>query len=305
MTERKIPKAKEIFQKELRQEHSQALLTPQQCADVLDACLERTYKQVRSNCLGDTVRIMACDTLFKEARESVSLLSTSLNTVVVPSVTQQAAPATDVIQLALLLAGALLAVLSCGGVKIFSVLLGSAAAVCVIAALLREARKQALEGAFIGIACKVLRKFKCKTKADELEKRYARPVQSMSQCAPALQLKTQNLEAACIRQMEIIDENLGLFSSENQAKDQDYTLLPLVRTLLAEQYADRKAVPASVQKETEQYLRANGLRTVDYDSAHGHLFDIQPMDETFTMFPAILDEKGQLLERGMAGVKEA
>lgn len=305
MAQRTILQAKEIFQKELKQQNSPALLTPQQCADVLDACLERTYKQVRNGCLGDTVRINACDTLFKEARESVNLLSASLNAAVVPSVTQQAAPATDVIQLALLMAGALLAVLSCGSVKIFSVLLGAAAAVCVIAALLREARRQALDGALIGMACKALRKFKRKKAAEELEKRYAKPAQTVLQSAPALQLKVADLAAACIRQMKIIDENLGLFSSEGQAKDQNHTLLPLVRTLLAEQYADRKAVPASVQKETEQYLRANGLRTVDYDSAHGHLFVIQSMDETFTMYPAILDEKGKLLERGMAGVKEA
>ncbi len=305
MTQRTIPQAKKIFQEELKQENSQALLTPKQCADMLDACLECTYKQVRSGCLGDTVRMMACDTLFKEARESVSLLSTSLNAVIVPSVTQQAAPAMDVIQLVLLFAGALLAVLSCGSVKIFSVLLSAAAAVCVIAALLREARRQALEGALIGITCKLLRKLKCRKGAAALEKRYAKPAPSVPQSAPVLQVRAEELEAACIRQMEIIDQNLGLFSSASQAKDQDRALLPLVCTLLQEQYADRDALPATVQKATEQYLRANGLRTVDYDSSHSHLFDIQPMDETFTMFPAILDEKGQLLERGMAGVKEA
>lgn len=107
-----------------------------------------------------------------------------------------------------------------------------------------------------------------------------------------------------MRQMDVIDSNLMLFKVQAVTKDDDGTLLSLVRTMIQEKYVNDDAYPEAVAVELQQYLDDNGLTLLDYAPEHAQHFQTQPMDETFTIFPAILDKNGHRIEYGMAGVQE-
>ena len=57
-------------------------------------------------------------------------------------------------------------------------------------------------------------------------------------------------------------------------------------------------------EDWKRYLDINGIQLMDYSEDTAHLFQTQPMDETFTIFPAVIKD-GNLEEYGRAGVKEA
>ena len=59
-----------------------------------------------------------------------------------------------------------------------------------------------------------------------------------------LDMNAAALEEECLRQMDVIDSNLGLFHDPAQQKDDNGSLLPLVRMILQEKYACEGTFPA-------------------------------------------------------------
>lgn len=309
MTKEALPNARTILSEELKLAHWHDLTDPQKIFEVLDSCMDRTYKQVRSACWGNKVRTIACDVLFKEAQTSVALARSSMEALTVSRVSatekdgRENSP--DWIQPILLLLGTVLVMVSSiHGLNIFRILLGVLAALCILVALLREIQRLLSGGIgvkILNIATKLLKKsklLKLIQKGVDLKPKQSAAVKFV------LDMNAAALEEECLRQMDVIDSNLGLFHDPVQQKDDTGTLLPLVRTILQEKYACEDAFPESVEAELAQYLHANDLHAVDYDEQHASFFQTQPMDETFTIFPAIVDGKGCVIEHGIAGVRE-
>lgn len=310
MMQNYFPNACTILSGELKAARWHNLTDPEKIFDVLDSCMDSTYKQVRSACWGDKVRTMACDVLFREAQVSIDLARSSLDAM---TVTVSPAPQasvrekkTDWVQPILLLLGAVLVLLGSVGFNMIRTLLGVLAAMCILSALMREMQKLMQNGAgmkLVRMAAKLLKKEKLLQWAEKLFPAHD-PKPQTNQTALSIELDAAELEAACLQQMNVIDSNLALFFNPVQQKDDGGNLLPLARTILQEKYASPDALPESIEMEVEQYLRANDLRAIEYDPQHAAMFQTQPMDETFTIFPAIVDGNGCLIEYGVAGVQE-
>lgn len=308
MTHDTMPSAHVILAEELKLAGFHNLTEPRAICDAMEACIERTYKQVRSACWGNRMRTIACDVLFREAQQSAAALRAALEgvTVNLPAPENCGARKADWLQPVLLLAGAALGLLgSVRSFNVISILLGVGAALCILAALLRELQRAFADGAGIKLARIIARRLKLSKLLAFAEKHAAAQHASPAEAAqPSLALDAAALGTSLLQQMDVIDENLGLFRDEAQPADQSGALLPLMRAILQERCADPQSIPEPIAVELEQYMRANGLRAVEYDAAHASLFQTQPMDETFTIFPAILDGKGNIIEHGIAGVQE-
>lgn len=322
--EQKIISAKAAFDDELTLSKWHHIKDPQQSIKVLVECLERTHKRVRSACWGDRMRLAACDALFREAQAGVMLTQEALHSigatvstapVAVEAPEPKQAESADWIQLTLLTLSSVFALISfVKSEYLTNILLGVAAVLCILMALLREGRSIHWEGPLAHIA-KWLSRFALWKRLGEMCKRLLpakKPLPSPAvRTAPPKQtvqvsvhLDAEKIKAACLHQMEVIDSNLMLFSEPSSAQDTKGSLLSLVRTMIQEQYVTPNAYPGAVSDELQRYLQDNGLILVDYSPEQAHLFQTQPMDETFTIFPAILDRDGRLMEYGMAGVQE-
>lgn len=309
MTKDAFPNARDILYEELKRARWHDLTDPQKIFEALDSCMDRTYQQVRGACWGNRVRTIACDVLFKEARTGVALARASMEALTVSRVSAAEGAggekAQDWVQPILLLLGAALALASgLYGLNIFRTLLGVLAALCILAALMRELHRL-MRG---GIAAKLL------YRAAGLfgKTKWLKPIRKDIDMTPkradkaefVLELNTAALEKACLEQMEVIDANLELFRDPAAQQDDRGTLLPLARTLLQAKYARGAAFPKSVEAELARHLHDNDLHLLEYDKQHASLFQTQPMDETFTIFPAVVDGKGRVVEQGIAGVCE-
>lgn len=294
---------------------------PQQSFKVLFECLERTHKRVRSACWGDRMRLAACDALFREAQAGVLLAQESLAavraTVHMEAEEAQTPPAaesgTDWVQIILLAISAVLALISfVKTVLITNIILGVLAVLCILMALLREGRNIQWNAFLLKLLSPLVKRLHCQW--------LAKPFTVLAQEKPAakqfvaaapnaatsvsIEIKHDQLKDVCMRQMDVIDSNLMLFKVQAVTKDDDGTLLSLVRTMIQEKYVNDDAYPEAVAVELQQYLDDNGLTLLDYAPEHAQHFQTQPMDETFTIFPAILDKNGHRIEYGMAGVQE-
>jgi len=302
-----FPSAREILSEELKSAGWHEQTEPSKLFDTLDACMERTYEQVRSACWGNKMRTMVCDVLFREAQTSVDLARASVESLSISRVSTQGKRENrpDWIQPTLLLLGAVLGLLgSIHGINFLRIFLGILGAMCVLGALIREFQRLLHSG----IALKLLQAMaKLLKKAKWLKlllKRIDAKPRQEAQSEMMVEMNAEALEEICLRQMDVIDSNLGLFHDPAQQKDQGGMLLPLAQILLQEKYARGDVFPEAVEAELMQYLRANSLRIVDYDAQHASFFQTQPMEETFTIYPAILDGEGRVVEYGVAGVRE-
>lgn len=301
-----LPNARAILSEELEYAHWYDLTEPQKIFDTLEACMDCTYKKVRSACWGDHTRTIACDVLFKEAQISVALARTSMEAMCLarnPEI-EKKEKATDWIQPVLLIAAAVLVLIGCiHGLNLLQIFLGAMGALCVLAALMREIRRLMRSSGMAETLLHLAQKlFKKKKWLKWLEKHAASKQPAEEKYT--LTMNAVALKDDCLRQMDVIDSNLCLFHDAVQPKDDDGTLMPLVRSLLQEKYASVEPFPESLDVELTQYLHDKDLHPVEYDEQHAYLFQTQPMDETFTIFPAILDGEGCMIEPGVAGVKE-
>ncbi len=319
-----MPKAQDVLRAELAKSGVHKLEDPAQVADALNACLEAAYQQLRSACAGDQTRTRACDTLFREAKEGLNLARAAAAAVQAEvdetaSLPETAEEQVDWIQPLLLLAAALLALAgSVRGLNVLSVLnllnllptlMGLLAVLCILAALMREAAWMFGSGK---LAALLLRLAKKKRKLQWLAKAAGliKKAPAKGPAAPAVKMAVTKtidpaaLTEALMKQMAVIDSNLPLFSDPVQQADAGQELLPMVRAMLQEKYAARCTYPEAVEVQLQQYLAANGLICVEYAEEQAHLFQTQPMAETFTIYPAIIDREGRIVEQGFAGVKE-
>ena len=300
-----LPNARTILAEELKHAQWQDLTDPQRIFEVLDSCMDRTYKQIRSACWGNKVRTIACDVLFKEAQMSVVFARSSMEALTV-SETEKAGRenSLDWIQPLLLLLGTALVLASSVHVlNIFRIITGVLASLCVGIALLREIQRLLSSDICAKILNMAARLFKKSKLLKLIQKNVDLKLKQSTEVKFVLDMNAAALEEECLRQMDVIDSNLGLFHDPAQQKDDNGSLLPLVRMILQEKYACEGTFPESVEAELERYLYANDLHAIDYDEQHASFFQTQPMDETFTIFPALLNGKGYVIERGIAGVR--
>lgn len=310
MNKHELPRARVLLEESLAQEKWEKLTEPKAILRVLDGCVEETHMGVRSACYGNHVRTMACDALFKEAKAGIALSCRAQEALCVSSAAPAAVPAqeekVDFVQLILLLVGAVLALWGCvGGLNILKTIVGLVGAVCIIGALLREAQR-CLTGKCIlkvvGFAAKLFRKEKW---LKAVEKWAGKPAakQNVPQEAPLyFRLDAAELKEACLHQMDIIDANLPLFDDPEKPQGDDGSLAALAELLLQEKYDG--GISEELAEMLDQYMRARKLQVVEYSPEHAKLFHTQPMDETFTISPAILDENGKIISYGVAGVRE-
>jgi len=307
-----FPKAKDILDKELRLSGWHSLTNPTDIFDTLEICVNNTYKHIRSACWGDNVRTMACDALFKEAQAGIRAARKGIESVSFSAVNNtEKAPAkskTDWFQPVLLVISAILVLWCCiRSRKLLSIAIGVFAVIVIISALMREIQRFIQSGGPMKIVRFLASMFR-------LEKLLARAENALSKMAEAdpkpeaapmrTKMDIMHLEKECMKQMDIIDSNLVLFNDPVVVSSDEAALSSLVRILIQEKYTGSDSLPDSVKTVLAQHLQAHGLKVVEYSAESAHLFQTQPMDETFTIFPAILDKDGSVIEYGLAGVCE-
>lgn len=334
-----ILSAKKTLDEELSLAQWASIQDPKKSLPVLYDCVDRTHKRVRSACWGDKVRLNACDALFKQAQAGISLAQDALDTINATVNLPHQPPARDGAdwpQIILLILSAVLGLICfVRSAFIINILLGVAAVLCMLLALLRECRKILWQGMAINLLTKAARLLRWKWLGRQIEKLIRKCGETEAAAAvPQLTatvtvtMNTQDVYAACMDQMEIIDSNLPLFTTPDVSSDEKGALLSLVYTMIQEQYASEgiypehmpaevldylktnalqyvraEMYPATVTTALQKYLQENNLTLVDYSPEHEQLFQTQTMDETFTIMPAIL-KNGHLLEYGAAGVQE-
>lgn len=290
--------------------------------------MENTRRIAANQCYGNQTRIDACNALFREAQAGVDLalqtLTSTQLTYVQPQqpVQQPAQQETEGdtsektapwLQLALLVGGFACCFLTTRKdlLLVLAILLLGVATVLQAKHLLetvdipgilkfvakiipnKHVRK------WVGNAIAKNESKKKNTKAANIPATPSAPAGQIQQ-----QLDVQAIENACLAQLTLIEQNLPVFLPPVVQKDDSEELWSLVRTMLQQRYVDHAVYPQDVEEEIERYLDTNGIQLVDYSEDTAHLFQTQPMDETFTMFPAVVKD-GNLAEYGRAGVKEA
>lgn len=136
-----LPNARLILSEELKSAHWHVLTDPQKVFDMLDSCIDRTYKRMRSACWGDKIRTVVCDVMFKEVQASVALARSSMEALSVLHAfdTEKKEKETDWLQPILLLAAAALVLIGgVYGINLLRVLLSTLGALCVLLAFMRE-----------------------------------------------------------------------------------------------------------------------------------------------------------------------
>lgn len=315
-----LPSARDILLKELETANWRQIDTPQKVLHTVHNCMENVRIQMVSACWGNKARTDACNTLFREAQAGVALAIDSiaavraeqLEDISFPMQTEKSASSSkDYVQFVLLVAGAICIML--GGsfsLSIRKMIFGAMGSLFVIVALMREARRTLDIDTIRFLLKKVIRNKRMQKFADDIA------VDHLNDSATDLSHKAvrtlkvrafidhDSIEAACIEQMEIIDANLLLFTDDSQKVDDDGRMWPLVRILLQEKYAADHTLPPTVEAEMNRYIRNNDLTLLEYTAENAGHFQTQQMDETFTIFPAVLDKNGRIVEYGVAGVKE-
>ena len=272
--------------------------------------MENTRVLAASSCFGNQPRIDASNAMFQVAKAGVEQTLQTVESM------QLTAPQTaggsdeskpDWVQAALLL-GAFLCCAFAFTAKlgILRSLLTILAAVMAGTALVREAgrliRLLDLSGA-VKLFAKTIRWKKLRTwlekQADGLRKKQ----QPAAALPPQVRLDADAVGNACLAQMQLIGENLPLFNEveQNVIQPGGEELWPLVRTMVQRKYSEKAVYPEIVEDELNTFLAENKIQLVDYSPENAHFFTTQTMDETFTIFPAILRD-GRMMEHGRAGV---
>lgn len=310
MDKYELPLARTLLAEALKQEKWYGLTDPKMVLSVLDSCVEKTHKSVRGACWGNHVRTMACDALFREAKAGIAMNRRYQEILCVSEPVSAANAAAnekaDFVQPILLLVGAVFALWgSIGGMNIIKTLIGIAGGVCIIGALLREMQRCIADKFVMGLirfGAKLFRKEKWLQRAEKWINKSAAKQETPRSAPPRFRLDPAVLEEVCLRQMDIIDENLAFFNDPEEVGNDDEALMPLAELLLQEKYDG--GISMELAEMLDQYLRARKLQVLEYDAEHAGLFHTQPMDETFTISPAILDENGKIISYGVAGVRE-
>lgn len=309
---KQLSNIQQIFLQECQANNCMKETDPEKLFGGVREAMEQTRAKVSSQCFGNKNRIDACNALFREAQTGVELAKETLIlttfTQEVPGKPEGAEPQDvkkpEYLSLALLLAG-----FCCCFFALKFQLLLPVALLAIGVALVLEGKKllenmdfsSAVKLAMKLIPNKKLRKWAEKVAAGTPQEENAK------EPAPTGEIRmTMDADAilkACLSQLAVIEQNLPIFQPPVIQKDQNEELWSLVRTLLQEKYAAHTVFPPAVENELEMYLEANEVELIDYSEDTAHLFHTQAMNETFTMFPAVI-RSGQLEEYGLAGVKE-
>ncbi len=284
--------------------------TEQQLDGMCDA-LENARKVVASRCYGDQTCIDASNALFQQVRAGLDTTRKALATL---TLTRQASQEAQQKQspwvLPALLAGAAVCcILSVsfrlGFLKSFMAVL---AAVLVAFALLKALLDiwhlvdlPALVRKVAGIIpVKKLRKW-----VEKWAGTLPGPAAVEKPGTAAMALDTAAMEDSLTAQLMLIEQNLPMFTEQPQTvvHPGGDELWPLVRTMLQTKYTAGAVFPERVEEELESFLAGNGMSLVEYSAENAQLFTTQTMDETFTIFPAVLKD-GKVLERGRAAVAQ-
>lgn len=291
--------------------------------------MENTRRIVANQCYGNQTRIDACNALFREAQAGVDLalqtLTSTQLTCVQPQqpVQQPAQQETEGVtsekmapwlQLALVVGGFACCFLTSRKdlLLVLAILLLGVASVLQAKHLLETVDIPGILK-FVAkiIPNKHVRKWVGNAIAKNASKKKAKAANTPAPAQTAAptgqiqqQLDVQAIENACLAQLKLIEANLPIFLPPVVQKDDSEELWSLVRTMLQQRYADHVVYPQDVEEEIQRYLDINGIQLMDYSEDTAHLFQTQPMDETFTIFPAVIKD-GNLEEYGRAGVKEA
>ena len=308
----------------------------------LGETIENTRVRAAGLCFGSQLRTDVCNALFRcAAAGAETAAAAALGVAVIPGKDRKQ-PAgkqkdkdqdekkttADFLQPALLGAGFVLSALTISvSLKRPLSLLSPFAALVLGVAFVREVQKMRAAGELAQLARVIIRKKKLADTVIELLKLEKQPEQPAEAAGAAEADKTdapeqkqqaiaqdpaaravdaaliEKLDALCLKQMAFIEQNLPVFEEAPAKPDEDQVLWPLVRTMLQKKYADETAFPEEVEDELSRYFRANGLSVYEYGEEHAALFKTQPMNETFTIFPAIVGQDGRIVEYGQACVK--
>lgn len=328
---------KTIFAEESERSGWKKQREPQALLRALGETMENTRVRAAGACFGSQLRTDACNALFRAAgvgietaaaaalgvRVEQDAVKTPEKTPEVTLVVKEEKPA-DYLQPALLAAGFIACALTMNiTLKKPLTLLSPIAALLLGVALVREVMEMKQSGALAGlvrivlgkglIARKVIavlqlepEKEKPQPAAKDAAKAEAKAAGETAQSArPVMDEKQiEKIDALCMKQMDLIAQNLPQEQQAPAQPDEERVLWPLVRTMLQKKYAEEMAFPADVEDELARYFRANGLSVYAYSEEHAALFKTQPMDETFTIFPAVVGQDGRIVEYGQACVKE-
>lgn len=337
-TAQAMQSAQDLFTAQLSHTAWQDAATGPQMLEALSAALAATHQQVRSQYPGDLVKLNACDALFRQARAGLAVTAAALAepeqsaeapvTADRPALPAKGKHAPNVLHAAVLAAMLALFVLlalllryttAYGTVELPAYLFANALLALLLLMigwelLFRIGRLRAVldeegMGGLVTRLGKALRlqwlaklgaSMSSRYRSSLAQWQFGAPVQVIEK--PAVPQRDKLLQS-CLELLRIIDSNLPLFAAPQQAVQKaDYS--PLLRALIQESYSNRGHMSAELLAMLNDQLRSNGWTLLDYAPEHEHLFTTQPMSETFTIFPAIMDEQQQLIETGFACVKE-
>lgn len=307
MTEQRLD-IQSIFMQETQENGWKELSgTEEQLTGAADA-LENTRKVVASRCYGDQTRIDASNAMFQQAKAGVD---TARRTLFAAKLAQPKAPGQQSPWLTVaLLAGTVVFSIFAVSVKlgflksfmaVVAALLAGAALVMEVLRLWSTADLPGMLKKLVSfVPARKLRKWLEKS-LENRQKKAAEP--ETEQPAPEVVLDAPLLEECLQSQLALIEQNLPTFTEQPQTvvHPGGDELWPLVRTMLQSRYTAGAAFPERVEDELENFLTGNGITLVDYSKENAHLFTTQQMDETFTIFPALIKD-GKVLERGRAAV---